>query len=73
MPHIARMVVDTSDHNKILPVTAFTGAIILLVCDIVSRLPGFTQTLPLNAVTSLFGGPLVIWLIIKRKNLQSNF
>ena len=73
VPHIARMVVDTSDHSKILPVTAFLGAIILLVCDIVSRLPGLTQTLPLNAVTSLFGGPLVIWLIVKRKNLQSNF
>ncbi|MFT7035054.1 MAG: iron complex transport system permease protein [Cyclobacteriaceae bacterium] len=73
VPHIARMITNSTDHNKILPVTAFTGAIILLVCDIVSRLPGFTQTLPLNAVTSLFGGPLVIWLIIKKKNLYSSF
>lgn len=73
VPHIARMIVDSTDHSKILPVTAFAGAIILLICDIGSRLPGFTQTLPLNAVTSLFGGPLVIWLIIKRKNIQSNF
>ena len=73
VPHIARMIVNSTDHNKILPVTAFTGAIILLSCDIVSRMPGFTQTLPLNAVTSLFGGPLVIWLIIKKKNLHSSF
>ncbi|MFY0654605.1 MAG: iron ABC transporter permease [Cyclobacteriaceae bacterium] len=71
VPHVARMITDTTDHKKILPVTALTGAIILLSCDIISRLPGMAQTLPLNAVTSLFGGPLVIWLIVKKKNLPS--
>ena len=73
VPHIARMATNTSDHRAILPVTALIGAVILLICDIASRLPGFAQTLPLNAVTSLFGGPLVIWLILKRKNLSFGF
>lgn len=73
VPHIARMILDVSDHKKILPVTAFLGAIVLLICDVISRLPGFTQTLPLNAVTSLLGGPLVIWLVITKKNLHNSF
>ncbi len=73
VPHIARMILDVSDHQKILPVTALLGAIVLLVCDVISRMPGFAQTLPLNAVTSLFGGPLVIWLIVKKNNLHNSF
>ena len=73
VPHITRMILDVSDHKKILPVTAILGAIVLLFCDVISRMPGFAQTLPLNAITSLFGGPLVIWLIIKRKNLHHSF
>jgi len=72
-PHIARMVLDSSDHKIILPYTALVGAFALLVCDMVSRLPGLAQSLPLNAVTSLFGGPLVIWLIVKKKNIQNSF
>lgn len=73
VPHIARMVLDQMDHRRIMPVAAIIGAIVLLVCDVLSRAPGFTQTLPLNAITSLFGGPLVIWLIVRKKNLQSQF
>lgn len=73
VPHIARMMLNKADHGAILPVCALIGAGVLLICDILSRAPGFSQTLPLNAITSLFGGPLVIWLIVKRKNLQSYF
>lgn len=69
VPHIARMILRTIDHRHILPTTAVIGSIVLLVCDVISRAPGFSQTLPLNAITSLFGGPLVIWLIVKRKNV----
>lgn len=72
-PHIARMILDTSDHRKILPFTALVGALALLFCDIVARMPGLPQSLPLNAITSLFGGPLVIWLIVKKKNIQNSF
>ncbi len=73
VPHIARMVSPGTDHRQVLPFTALIGAVILLVCDLGARLPGVAQTLPLNAVTSLFGGPLVIWLIVRYKNLQANF
>lgn len=72
-PHIARMIFDTSDHRLLIPIVAMIGSIILMFCDILSRMPGFSHSLPLNAITSIFGGPLVIWLIVKRKNLQSSF
>jgi len=71
-PHISRMLLDTTDHKKLVLFTPLVGALILLTCDLISRLPGLSQSLPLNAVTSIFGGPLVIWLIVSRKNLQRN-
>jgi iron complex transport system permease protein len=72
-PHIARMIWDTSDHKILIPVVGVLGAIILMLCDVISRLPGMAQSLPLNAITSILGGPLVIWLIVKRKNIQNSF
>ena len=72
-PHISRMILDTSDHRLLVPYTALLGGTILLACDLIARLPGLSETLPLNAVTSILGGPLVIWLIVKRKNLQHSF
>ena len=72
-PHVARMILDSSDHKKILPSTALIGALALLFCDVIARIPGMSQSLPLNAITSLFGGPLVIWLIVKKKNIQNSF
>ncbi|WP_119843688.1 iron ABC transporter permease [Reichenbachiella sp. MSK19-1] len=72
-PHIARMILDTADHRQLIPYAGILGAVVLLICDLVSRLPGLPQSLPLNAITSLLGGPLVIWLIVKKKNLQNSF
>lgn len=72
-PHIARMVFDTSDHKILVPYTAIFGGIIMIACDLISRMPGLSLSLPLNAVTSILGGPLVIWLILNRKNLSATF
>lgn len=72
-PHIARMILDTSDHRLLIPYVGVLGAIILMMCDIISRLPGLSHSLPLNAITSILGGPLVIWLIVKRGNISSSF
>lgn len=72
-PHIARMILDSSDHRKLIPYVALMGAAVLMGCDVISRLPGLPQSLPLNAITSLLGGPLVIYLIVRKKNLQNSF
>ena len=66
VPHLARMVFQTGDHRILFPASSLIGGGFLLVCDSLSQLPGTAETLPINAVTSLFGAPLVIWLILKR-------
>ena len=63
----------TSNHFVLVPVTLLLGAIVLLFCDIVAQVPGADFVLPINAVTSLFGAPVVIWLIVKRRNLSKSF
>jgi iron complex transport system permease protein len=72
VPHLARMVWKSSDHRVLFPGSALIGAILLLLCDAVGQLPGFASTLPINAVTSLVGAPIVITLIL-RKNFSKDF
>lgn len=70
VPHIVRNLIRTSDHRLLVPGTVFTGAIIMLISDILSQLPGSENVLPLNSVTSLIGIPVVLWVIL-RKNRNS--
>jgi iron complex transport system permease protein len=70
VPHIARLLLGTSNHTVLLPVTIITGACIALICNIVAVLPGAGGVLPLNAVTPLIGAPVIIYVIVNRKNIQ---
>ncbi len=72
VPHLARMVWKTSDHKILFPASAVFGGILLLLCDAVSQIPGYAQTLPINAVTSLIGAPIVVSLVLK-KNFSKEF
>ncbi|KGL63790.1 FecCD family ABC transporter permease [Polaribacter sp. Hel1_85] len=69
VPHIARMLFSSSNHKILLPAVAIIGAIALLVCDMIAQLPTSEFTLPINAITSLFGAPVVIWLLIRKKRI----
>jgi len=69
VPHIAKLIFTTSNHKILLPATAILGAIILLICDSISQLPNTAYSLPINAITSLFGAPIVIWLLIRKKKI----
>jgi len=73
VPHIARMLFNTSNHLLLTPIVILLGAILLLGFDLVAQLPGTDTTLPINAITSLFGAPFVIWLILKRSNVNYRF
>jgi iron complex transport system permease protein len=73
VPHLTRSLLGTNDHRVLIPGTLLMGAILLLACDIVAQVPGSTTTLPISAVTSMVGSPVVIWVIIQRKNLQASF
>ncbi len=70
VPHIARLVFNTSNHKILVPTVVILGAIVLLICDSIAQLPLSEKVIPINAVTSLFGAPLVIWLLIRNKNYR---
>jgi iron complex transport system permease protein len=67
IPHLARLVAGTSDHRLLLPVTALVGALTLLACSIVAHPPGAELVVPLNVVTSLIGGPVVIAVLLRSR------
>ncbi len=71
VPHMARFLLNRSDHRVLIPVSMLTGMVVMVFSDIVSRLPGTDQILPINAVTSLIGIPVVIWLVIMNRKAQS--
>jgi iron complex transport system permease protein len=65
IPHIARGIFKTSTHKILIPASILCGASLLLICDILSQLP--TYTLPINTISSLFGAPIILWIILKKK------
>ena len=69
VPHLAKLIFTTSNHKILIPATALTGAMVLLICDIIAQVPTSEFTLPINAITSLFGAPIVIWLLIRKKKI----
>jgi iron complex transport system permease protein len=71
VPHIAKLVFQTSNHTILFWSTLLLGSIIMLICDSISQLPGSDLTLPINAVTSIFGAPIVIWLLIRKRKLMN--
>jgi iron complex transport system permease protein len=70
VPHLVRILIPTTNHKTLLPAVCLGGAILLLLCDIIAQLPGSTQVLPLNAVTSMLGAPVVIWLVIRNRKVN---
>ncbi len=70
VPHIARLLMNNMDHKKMIPLIVIIGASLLLACDLIAQVPFSNYTLPINAITSLVGAPLVIWLIVKKRYLK---
>lgn len=71
VPHIAKLIFQTSNHFVLFWSTLLLGAMIMLICDSISQLPGSDLTLPINAVTSLFGAPIVIWLLVRKRKMMN--
>jgi iron complex transport system permease protein len=67
VPHIAKIVFQTNRHHILFFSTLLIGSITMLLCDTIAQVPGYELTLPINAVTSIVGAPLVIWLIVRKK------
>jgi iron complex transport system permease protein len=71
VPHIAKLVFQTSNHTILFWSTLLFGAMIMLICDGISQVPGSDITLPINAVTSIFGAPIVIWLLVGKRKMTT--
>ncbi len=71
VPHIARVMLRTSNIRKIFPATILIGGNLLLLGDILSHLPGRHGVLPINSVTAILGVPIIIWMILQRRKLSS--
>ena len=67
MPHVTRMLFRNSDHRILVPGTILSGASVLLLCDLISKL----FTLPINAITALLGIPIVVWVVLRNKSITS--
>ena len=65
VPHIARGIFATSNHRLTVPASALIGANILLVCDILCNLG--TYSLPISTMSALFGAPIILWIVLKKK------
>lgn len=70
VPHLAKLLFQTSNHFVLFWSTLLIGAIILLLCDSIAQCPGYDTTLPINAVTSIVGAPVVIWLLVRKRNFS---
>ncbi|MCR5315108.1 MAG: iron ABC transporter permease [Bacteroidaceae bacterium] len=67
VPHVARMILRTENHNTLLPVTILCGAAAALICNLICVLPGEKGIIPLNAVTPMLGAPVIIYVIMKQR------
>jgi iron complex transport system permease protein len=70
VPHLVRLIIPSTNHKILIPAVICGGASLLLLCDLLAQLPGSTRVLPLNAVTSLIGAPVVIWMVIQSKRIR---
>ena len=69
VPHLARSIFKTADHKILTPACILLGAIICCLCNVLASAPGSDYILPVNAITSLLGAPVVIWIILKQKKV----
>lgn len=69
VPHLTRQIFNTTDHRILLPAVLVYGAILMLVCDTIAQWPTSANVLPINAITSIIGAPVVIWLLVRKRKM----
>ena len=69
VPHLTRLLFHTSNHKTLIPAVLLLGSIIMLICDSIAQLPSSEYTLPINAITSLIGAPVIIWLLVRKRKM----
>ncbi|QLE02257.1 iron ABC transporter permease [Galbibacter sp. BG1] len=69
VPHLTRQLFKTQNHHVLVPATILFGAILMLLCDTIAQLPNTAYSLPINAITSIIGAPVVIWLLVRKRKM----
>ncbi|NND80092.1 MAG: iron ABC transporter permease [Maribacter sp.] len=69
VPHLTKQIFNTTDHKVLVPAVLVYGAILMLICDTIAQLPASANVLPINAITSIVGAPVVIWLLVRKKKM----
>ncbi|WP_158973461.1 iron ABC transporter permease [Cellulophaga sp. L1A9] len=69
VPHLTRQIFNTTDHKILVPAVLVYGAILMLICDSIAQLPLSASVLPINAITSLVGAPVVVWLLVRKRKM----
>ena len=70
VPHIARLLLGSANHRHLLPITLLAGACTAMLCNILTITPGSNSVLPLSAITPIIGAPVIIYVIVNRKNIH---
>ncbi len=73
VPHLCRSIFNTADHRILMPATMLLGATIALLADLIAQLPGSQSVLPVNVITSLFGVPVIVWVLIRQQQVKNAF
>jgi iron complex transport system permease protein len=71
VPHMTRLLFRTSSHRILVPACCLTGTLLMLTCDLISQIPGSQTVLPINIITALAGAPVVIYLLLRNKNIRA--
>ena len=69
VPHLTRQIFNTMEHKTLVPAVFLYGAILMLFCDTIAQLPASAKVLPINAITSIVGAPVVIWLLVRKRKM----
>ncbi len=71
VPHLAKLIFQTSSHSVLFWSTVLLGSSFMLLCDLISQVPGGDFTLPINAITSIIGAPVVVWLLVRKRKMMN--
>lgn len=67
VPHIVRMIIGP-EHKRLVIASALSGAILLVLADLVSRTIAGPIEIPIGIITALGGGPFFLYLLLKEKS-----
>ncbi len=73
VPHLCRSLFNSADHRILIPTSLLLGGTLALIADLIAQMPGSQYVLPLNVITALFGVPVIVWVILRQRQLKAAF